>query len=695
MSALPEWEDVLAEPPGSAAARQALERYAEPLLRRTATRCARQRLGEELDDLRERIIESLGNPVVIDRSLKTLSPAARRLLRLVGASRQPRWRVEALVDASAAIGDAASIEPIRELLEAGLAFPHLPARGVRLSAFDIWLAAAPAQPLKLTIAPLAAVRASREPFPNAKVDFDVVPAAPVEADGLEWPLRIAVVWQFVRDSPLRLTQQGEFFKRDLDRLRAHPLLSAPPAEQLVEIPDAGLLAVEIATALGVLARELDQIRAVEPAPLAPSDLAAILTEFWSAVGLLENWDPMAGWVGGGSRPIVGLAAPALTVLADLPEDQWALADDVDALLSRSTTNRPGRVAALLLGLLHQLRLVQAAKHRERWWVRLSPAGRAIATGQQPRLPPPPIEQTLVVQPNLEVIVYRQGLTPAVIWRLTRIAEWRSLGLACTLGLSPESVYRGLEAGESLAELLTFFERHSARPLSETVLDSLRSWASKRERVRVYSSACLLEFPSPADLDLAIRRGLVEQRITERIGLVRSEDRVDLQEFRLTGTRDYLAGEDICIDVRPDGLTLAVNENRSDLLLDSELRRIADPVEGAEPRIYRMTLESLRAARAAGLDAAVLDAWFQRRAGQSLPAPARLLLTADTAPPFALGSQVLLRVPAPELADGLAAWPESAAFLGERVAPTIFVVAPDHVEPLRALLERLGVTWGSA
>ena len=163
--------------------------------------------------------------------------------------------------------------------------------------------------------------------------------------------------------------------------------------------------------------------------------------------------------------------------------------------------------ALLLGLLHQLRVVEVAKQKAEWHVRLSPLGRALAGGAK-ALPPghPTVEQTLLVQPNLEIVLFRQGLTPALIARLSHIAVWKTLGLACTLQLTAESVYHGLESGETLADLVAMFERHATRELSETVLGTLRSWSSKRERVMVYSAALLLEFRTSGELDRAIRQG---------------------------------------------------------------------------------------------------------------------------------------------------------------------------------------------
>ncbi len=61
----------------------------------------------------------------------------------------------------------------------------------------------------------------------------------LESDGLEWLLRLGALWQQVSTAPLRRTQQGGFFKRDLERLEQDPLLNDPPADRLVDLPDMG------------------------------------------------------------------------------------------------------------------------------------------------------------------------------------------------------------------------------------------------------------------------------------------------------------------------------------------------------------------------------------------------------------------------------------------------------------------------
>ncbi len=680
-------------------AADALSKYASPLLREVAGRLIRPRTTWGTEEVRDKLLAALKNPVHIDRTLHTLSAPARKLLRLVAVSRQPQWRVRGLLDLLQGLGHEEGISAVQELLTTGLMFPALPPKSVPITSFDSWLQQLSTQALEAYVLPLAAGRAR-----NQELMLPDLPAEPVgtavvqEADGLEWPLRLAVLWQIVRASPLRRTQQGGFFKRDLDRLRGQPLLAAAPAEAVGPVPDADLLTLLFAVEEDVVLPDGEQITAgtFPDGWSRGSNVAA--AGLFAALPALPLWDPVAGWTedGSGSRWVGPLAVLIVSLLAD-KGDNWVRVADIESWANKMTEAGEGRAEALSLGLLHQLRLVQAARHKDEWRIRLSPLGRALAEGAK-SLPAdrPTVEQTLLVQPNLEIVLYRQGLTPALIARLSRFAIWKTLGLACTLQLTAESVYHGLEEGETLADLVAMFERHGTRELSETVLGSLRSWASKRERVLVYSAALLLEFRTPADLDRALRQGLVERKVTDRIGLIATEDRINYGQFRFVGTRDYLAPEEQCALVEDDGLTLAVNENRSDLLLDSEVRRFAEPFPsiGPEERLrYRMTPEVLGMARRQGLDARWLDAWFRRRTGEPLPPAARLLLTGDETPPLSVQQLVVVRTPTAEVADGIMSWPETRGFVSERLSPTILAIPADAVDRLRERLATIGVQIG--
>src|SRR5207247_1596076 len=84
----------------------------------------------------------------------------------------------------------------------------------------------------------------------------------------------------------------------------------------------------------------------------------------------------------------------------------------------------------------------------------------------------------------------RGLAAALIARLTRFASWKNLGVACTLQLEPETVYRALETGETFESIRQALEQHGTRPTPAAVLDLLRTWANKRDRITVYPAATL-------------------------------------------------------------------------------------------------------------------------------------------------------------------------------------------------------------
>jgi len=705
--------------------RRVLRRYDEALLRQVAVKLFKPRNQWPLDELIERNVATVSNVAVVDRRLEALDPAGRRVLALIGHSRQPRWKVGNLLEMLVALGDAVDVRPVLALLESGLLYPDLPDSIPRLKSFEQWLGLGGVNGLAVFAHPHVTARALGEDLglPDLSRSHD---APPQEADGLEWPLRLAVVWQQVAGAPLRRTQQGEFFKRDLDRLRADPLLNGAAAEGIGEIPDAGLLAVELALVEGLVQENDGEITAAAPPVAWDRDLAATLESLWAAVPRLEAWNTCEGWrgSGAGANPYPSAYLLALLLLARLPEGGWARPEAVELWVlehhpywvqsrnedrrskmedrgaagsssTRSALSDPrSSTLAFVLGLAYPLRLLQAARDRDgAWLVRLSPMGRWLLGVAEAPPAPAAYPQTLLVQPNLEIVAYRQGLTPGLISRLGQFAAWKSLGAACTLQLQPETVYRALEAGQTFETILQTLEQHGMRATPPALVESLRTWADKRERLGIYPSATLFEFTSAADMNEALARGLPAVRLSDRLAVVTNEGAVDFRNFRLTATRDYGLPLEKCVEVEADGVTLTVDLTRSDLLLETELPRFAEPVDPASAngrRQYRLTPASLAAGQSGGLGLRALEEWFAQRTGQPLSPAARLLLVGPLVPQLDLRQQLVLHVGTPEVADGLVQWPATRALIHVRLGPTALVVAEEHVDELRKRLRELGV-----
>lgn len=704
--------------------RRTLECYDEPLIRQVAAKLARPRNQWPADELIERCLATLGNAAVIDRRLKELEPEQRRALALIAHSRQPRWPLGNLIEMLVALGHADGLPPLLALLESGLLYPVLPEGVKRLKSFEQWLGLAGSVGLTVFAHPQITSRAVGADLglpdlssgnPSAHFEKPGLGShfSPLtthhQADGLEWLLRLAILWQQVSAAPLRRTQQGDFFKRDLERLAQDGLLTSAPADSLTELPDPGLLAVALAEIEGVAVDHKGELRVGTLPASWDEGLLPALASLWSALPWLKTWNALEGWTPpedvSRGNPYPSAYLLSVLLLVRLPADAWLAPADVEAWLFenhpfwKSESIRPSQRASwlgtFLLGVAYQLRMVEARKHPETggWLVRLSPTGRWLLELGEPPASPPVFPQTLLVQPNLEIVAYRQGLTTSLVSRLTRFAAWKNLGAACTLQLDPNTVYRAMESGMTLPDILQTLERHGSRAVPMAVIDSLRTWSDKRERLTIYPTATLFEFATADDLTAALSRGLPGIRITDRLALVTSESGVDFRHFRLIGTRDYGLPPEKCVEVEADGVSLSIDPARSDLLVETELSRFAevsDTLGRDGRRQFRMTFASLAAARASGLGVRGLEEWFGQRTGMNLPAAARLLLTASQMSGVELRRRLVLHVATAEIADGLQQWPHTRSLILERLGPTYLAVEEEHAAELRERLKALGM-----
>ncbi len=690
----------------SARVRDALARYDEPLLRAVAARLIKPRTNQPIEELLDKAIAALANPPVVDRRIKDLPAASRKLLALIGLSRQPRWKVGHLITLLASLGHAEGFTPIQAVLEAGLLFPDLNSLAPPLTDFADWLGTSGTLAAVAFAHPAVAIRARGEDLGLPELgEGSLAPLQIRTADGLEWPLRLAAVWQQVHAGAVRLTQGNTLFKRDQTRLLADDVLNAPAADQLAPVPDPGALCLFWATAAGLLHETDGELRAGSFPSAWDEGLIPVLVRLIAALPQVEAWDPVAGYApveeGLPAFPSAGFLALLLARDWVTPaavagwlwdhHPSWAGSLSNDAIKDRGTQ----WAVAFLLGVAYPLRLVEAAHADDEWVVRLSDLGRhLLASGPEP-VPPPGFPQTLLVQPNAEVLVYRQGLSPGLIGMLSRFARWKGIGPACTLELNPEQTYHGLESGLTLPIILQTLSRHSTRPIPPSVADLLQRWTNKRERITVYSSAVLVEFPTSADLDAAVGRGIVSVRVTDRIGMTADGKEPGLTQLRLIGNRDYESKPQKCVTVGDDGVTLTVDAAQADLLLEAEIGRYADPLGSETPTIRRFQLspQSLRRASEIGLSLTEIDAWFIDRTGSPLSPAGRLFLLGRQLPPPTIARKLVIQFPTPEITDGSLQWPASRSLIAERLGPTSVVVDEENLEAFRRVMVEVGVTLG--
>jgi len=553
--------------------------------------------------------------------------------------------------------------------------------------------------------PAVALRARSESLglPDAaSADLVAGSGHPRIADGLDWLLRLAAVRQQVDAGPVRVTQSNTLFKKDLTRLQTDEVLSAPPADHAGNLPDAGILALLWANAAGLLSENAGELHATAFEPAWNAGLPAVLTDLFAAFSRVEAWDPLVGYmpidIGLSSTPTAGFLS--LLMLAQSAPSEWvSFAPVADWLwthhpswagtLPNDAAGDRGAswVRAFLLGVAYPLQIVEALGD----FVRLSPLGRHLLAGG-PEVPiPPAFPQTLLVQPNAEILAYRQGLTPSLIATLSRFASWKGLGPACTLELTPEQTYRGLESGLTLPMILQTLTRSATRPVPPAVADLLQRWSSKRERITVFTSAVLIEFVTPGELDAAVGRGIVAVRLTDRIGITADGTEPALAQLRLIANRDYESKPQRCVTVADDGVTLTIDAAAADLLLDAEIGRFAIPIpaESGSPRRCRLNSELLRRTGQL-LSLSDIDAWFIDRTGQPLSPAGRLLLLGPQMPPSTATRLLIVRFPTSEMAEGAMQWSETRALIVEQLGPTAVVVTEENLEALRKVLGEIGV-----
>jgi hypothetical protein len=570
-----------------------------------------------------------------------------------------------------------------------------------------------------------------------------------ESDGLEPILRLGAIWQRVGVEPLRRTQQGTLYKRDQERLEEDPVIAGSIDDAPEPLPGLPALWLSLARRVGLLTLDPsdDRLLAAGAGFWAENavHLPQMLATSWLGLREWREWERASGSDPQVGLPLAFLRPAVLLWLASLGEDEWVALDDLaehlqarnpewdrlgfqgEAEADGAAGRRPGSLrgkpgppmsrtargqrmlGALLLGAGYTFGLVRAAESKEdgRTVVQLTPLGKyALAMGPPPP-PRPAFEHFLFVQPNLEIIAYRQGLTAQLVGRLSRFAWWTKIGAALELRLTQESIVFGLEGGQAPAQMLETLNRHSQRPLPSLVADAIGRWAGRREQITFYTAATLIEFASAHDRDLALAAWTeidpeAFAPVADRFLLVEDARRIPTDRIRTGGVRDYRYPPDRCVVVEEDGITLALDATRSDLLIDAELSRIADELTAPQPsrgaaavpggRKYVVTAASLARAVDLGVTPAQIAEWFVRRAGTPPPPAIKLLLRSTSPAPTVLRTRrmIVLSTPSPELLDGLVQHPATRTLLGDRLGPTAVAVPEDQIHELRDVLRTLRV-----
>jgi hypothetical protein len=708
--------------------RSTLLRYSPSVLRGIRDHLELDTSARAPDRLAKAIEEHLRDPAHRNQALADLPTEIRPILALLPFVPQHGWRLEELRDLLRYVGCAVPDKAIRAMLSLGFLALHARDWQVEtLRHFDLALNGWEGEQLSVVCHPAFAHQVTTPVFNPPKRSIVRQVRNTRASDGIEFLLRVAVLWERIAQAPIRLTQDTALFKRDKERLGADSVLNSPMFDTVSPLRDMGHLALILGKHVHLLVADAEgEMLRAQMGTIWQQGLAVLQRRIWD--GLMSARDWTAG--NGELSPPDTHHLPArrwaiLLKLASLPAESWLALADLDRDMMAADPDRLGEPPSrgprpfqvvvgrgiataatedtpvlaewldeFLLGAMYQLGVVQVAEEASSHApvVQLTSLGRwLLGIGPQPA-EPEYYEKSLFVQPNHEVVVYRQGLSPELIGQLASFCRWKSVGAALTLELTPESVYRGLELGRTAEEMISILERHSQRPIPPAVVDSMRTWSGRRERLRLYSQCTVLEFATTEELNEATARGVAGERLSDRLLLVAGESKIPFDQFRLAGVRDYRQPPTVCVEPMEDGITWEVDLARSDLLVQRELARFAEPLPSeADGRMrYRIVPESLAQAARYGLRATYLRDWFRQRAGRDLPASVELMLQASSRSTVQLSRILVLQTESAAVADGILQHPATKQHIQHRIGPTALAVSSNHYESLKAALLEMGI-----
>lgn len=143
-------------------------------------------------------------------------------------------------------------------------------------------------------------------------------------------------------------------------------------------------------------------------------------------------------------------------------------------------------------------------------VRLTAAGRAVATAQ-----PPPADEPLPERPPLVVAatgeIELREPSPLRVWSLSAFADAVRLDRVSTYRLTEDSVARALNAGFEVRQILSFLATQSGAPVPPDVEQRLQEWTRGFRRVRLRRAVVVT--PEDASLTPELEAVLASQGMT--------------------------------------------------------------------------------------------------------------------------------------------------------------------------------------
>jgi len=291
----------------------------------------------------------------------------------------------------------------------------------------------------------------------------------------------------------------------------------------------------------------------------------------------------------------------------------------------------------------------------------------------------------VVQPDFDIIVYLDRVSPLQLAFLERHAErTKAHRHTAHYRLTRESVYRGLESGTTINDLLKELQIGSQAEIPQNILVELREWDSLRERIVLHRNARLIEFSSAQALQAGLAQGLTGSVVAERFLLLDANSVSNLSGFT---NIDYAHPLPKNLSVTETG-SIRIRRNMDDLVTAAQLTQWANRKTDSE---WQLTAESVSTALKPGRKLNELLVFLKSRLSHSLPPLLEIALRSWAGEIFnvELESVTILRCPQEQVFRAVIASPLIKALLRGYLLPDLLFVDPEQVETLRQHLHWLG------
>lgn len=291
----------------------------------------------------------------------------------------------------------------------------------------------------------------------------------------------------------------------------------------------------------------------------------------------------------------------------------------------------------------------------------------------------------VVQPNFDIVVYLDRVSPLQLAFLERRAERTQVHRhTAHYRLTRESVYRGLESGTTLDDLLKQLQIGSQAELPQNILVELREWDSLRERIVLHRNARLIEFSSAKALQEGPAQGLTGSVVAERFLLLDANSVSDLSGFT---NIDYAHPLPNNLSVTETGI-IRIRRNMDDLVTAAQLTQWANRKTDSE---WQLTAKSVSTALKPGRKLNELLVFLKSRLSHPLPPILEIALRSWAGENFTveLESVIILRCSQKQVFQAVIASPLLKALLRGYLLPDLLFVDPEQVETLLQHLQWLG------